>query len=88
MDGLKVVEAIRTYYPWAPILICSVWEPALTAAAEQFGSTPAIHIVDKTDRERLQATLATMAQQLASPQAHMDERKEVRRVAPPLPQGF
>jgi CheY-like chemotaxis protein len=86
MDGLEFVQDIqnrparlaRTF----PILILSVWEPALDAARKRFGTLANVRIVDKMDRVRLQDTLDNIAdniaQQLAAP----------RQVAPPPPQGF
>ncbi len=64
MEGLDVVERIRTHSPTAPVVILSVWEPSLHAAQARFGEEPEITIVDKIDRARTFAAFAALARRL------------------------
>ena len=68
MDGLEVVRHIQTRYALAPVLILSIWEDALSEAAQRYGDQQHIQIIDKAKREGLQAALAALATHLI-PQA-------------------
>ena len=64
MDGLEVVQHIRARYSSAPVLILSVWEPALQKARERFGACGHITILDKMNRDGLKSALNNLATQL------------------------